>query len=70
MKIIDENKKNKKTKTERQKRTKGDRSYNERVRGKWFCCAFKLGFLQLIYKVSLVFQSSLELALSIILEQR
>ena len=34
MKIIDENKKNKKTKTERQKRTKGDRSYNERVRGK------------------------------------
>ena len=60
----------KKTKTERQKRTKGDRSYNERVRAKWFCCAFKLGFLQLICKVSLVFHSNLELALSIILEQR
>ena len=34
MKTIDENKTKKKTKTERQKRTKGDRSYNERVRAK------------------------------------
>ena len=37
---------------------------------KWFCCAFKLGFLQLICKASLVFKSNLELALSIILKQR
>ena len=34
MKIIDGNKKKQKTKTERQKRTKGDRNYNERVRAK------------------------------------
>ena len=32
--------------------------------------AFKLGFLQLICKVSLIFKSNLELALSIILKQR
>ena len=37
---------------------------------KWFCCAFKLGFLQLICKASLIFKSNLELALSIILKQR
>ena len=60
------NKKNK----QRQKRTRGDRSYSERVRAKWFCCAFKLGFLQLICKASLIFKSNLELALSIILKQR
>ena len=40
------------------------------MRAKWFCCAFKLGFLQLIYKASLIFKSNLELALSIILKQR
>ena len=34
------------------------------------CCAFKLGFLQLICKASLIFKSDLELALSIILKQR
>ena len=54
----------------RQKRARGDRSYSERVRAKWFCCAFKLGFLQLICKASLIFKSNLELALSIILKQR
>ena len=62
MKTIDEREiqkttKEKQTKTER---SKGNRSYSERVRAKWFCCAFKLGFLQLIW----------ELALSIILKQR
>ena len=46
----------------------GDRSYSERVRAKWFCCAFKLGFLQLICKASLIFKSNLDL--SIILKQR
>ena len=56
-----------KTRTER---SKGNRSYIERVRAKWFCCAFKLGFLQLICKSSLIFKSNLELALSVILKQR
>ena len=69
MKIIDERKTQKKNK-HIQKRTRGDRSYSERVRGKWFCCAFKLGFLQLICKASLIFKSNLELALSIVLNQR
>ena len=71
MKTIDERemqKNNKrKTKTER---SKGNRSYSERVRAKGFCCAFKLGFLQLICKDSLIFKSNLELVLSIILRQR
>ena len=66
-----------------QKETRGDghRSYSESVietwwfcsmslKTKWFCCAFKLGFLQLICKVSLIFKSTLELDLSIILKQR
>ena len=69
MKIIDERKTQKKNK-HIQKRTRGDRSYSERVRAKWFCCAFKLGFLQLICKASLIFKSNLELALSIVLNQR
>ena len=76
MKIIDkrEMKKNK-TKNKKQKKNKdrkrqGGRSYSGRVRAKWFCCAFKLGFLQLICKASLIFKSNLELALSIILKQR
>ena len=59
--------KEKQTKAER---SKGNRSYSERVGAKWFCCAFKLGFLQLICKASLIFKSNLELALSIILKQR
>ena len=42
------------------RKKRGDRSYNERVRAKWFCCAFKLGFLQLICKASLIFKSNLE----------
>ena len=40
------------------------------MRGKWFCSVFKLGFLQLICKVSLIFELNLELALSIILKER
>ena len=51
---------------QRQKRTRGDRSSSERVRVKWFCCAFKLGFFQLICKASLMFKW----ILSIILKQR
>ena len=59
--------KEKQTKTER---SKGNQSYSKRVRAKWFCCVFKLGFLQLICKASLIFKSNLDLALSIILKQR
>ena len=51
-------------------RSNGNRSYSERVRAKWFCFAFKLGFLLLVCKASLIFKSNLELALSIILKQR
>ena len=47
MKTIDERKmqktKEKQTKTEK---SKGNRSYSEWVRAKWFCHAFKLGFIQ------------------------
>ena len=71
MKTIDKREmqktKEKQTKTERSKR---NRSYSKRVRAKWFCCAFKLGFLQLICKASLIFKSNLELPLSIVLKQR
>ena len=49
-------KKNKQT-----ERSKWNRSYSERARAKSFSCAFKLGFLQLICKASLVeFRVSLD----------
>ena len=67
IKIIDERETRKKTKTEK---NKGGRSFNERVRAKWLCCAFKLGFLQLICKAPSIFNSNLELVLSIFLKQR
>ena len=72
MKKIDESEMQKTTKEKESKRerSKGNRSYSERMRAIWFCCAFKLGFLQLIYKASLIFKSNLELALSNILKQR
>ena len=72
MKTIDEREMQKTTKEKLKKteRSKGNISYSERVRGKWFFCAFKLGFLQLICKASLIFNSNLQLALSIILKQR
>ena len=64
-------KKKRKKKNEDKKRKSWDRSYNdERVRAKWCCCAFKLGFLQLTCKASIIFESNLELALSVILKQR
>ena len=62
-------KENRKKQTKAEK-NKGNRSYIERVRAKWFCCAFKLGFLQLLCKTSLIFKSNVELALSILLKQR
>ena len=72
MKTIDEREVQKATKEKqtKTKMSKGNRSYSERGIAKWFCCAFKLGFLQLISKASLIFKSNLELALSIILKQR
>ena len=72
-KIMDEEETQKNKQTKKQTKTeknKGDRSYSERVRAKWFCCAFKLDFLHLICKASLIFKSNLELALSIILKER
>ena len=48
------------TKTEKNKGVGGggDREVSERVRAKWFCCAFKLGFIQLISKASLIFNTN------------
>ena len=72
MKTIDERETQKTTKEKQTKpeKSNGNRSYSERVRAKWFCCAFKLGFLQLICKASLIFKLNLELDLYIILKQR
>ena len=71
MKIKNERKRGKKTKAKKNKTKKqrGDASYSESVRAKWAkCCAFKLGFIQLMCKASLIFKSNLELTLSIILK--
>ena len=59
MKTIGEREMQKTTKEKQTKaeRSKGNRSYSESVRGKWFCCAFKLGFFQLLCKASLIFLS-------------
>ena len=75
MKIIDEREMQKKGKKQNKankdrKEQREYRSYSERVRAKWFSCAFKFGFFQLIYKDSLIFKSNLELAWSVILKQR
>ena len=40
------------TKNKDRKEQRGDASFRESVRAKWFCCAFKLSFLQLIGKAS------------------
>ena len=70
MKTIDERNATTKEKQTKTERSTGNRSYSERVSAKWFCCAFKLGFFQLICQASLVFKSNLELASSVILKQR
>ena len=70
MKTIDERELQKTTKEKQRQKNKGNRIYSESVGAKWFCCAFKLGFLQLRCKASLIFKSNLELALSIISKQR
>ena len=72
MKTIDERELQKTTKGKQTKseRSNGSRSYSERVIAKWFFCAFKLVFLELICKASLIYKSNLELALSIVLKHR
>ena len=59
-----------KEKGSKNKDRKEQRGYSEIVRAKWFYFPFKLGFLQLIWKASLIFKSNLELPLSIILKER
>ena len=70
MKTIDERELQKTTKEKQAKkeRSKVNRIYSERVRAKWLFCEFKLGFLKLISKASLISKSNLELAISIILK--
>ena len=70
MKTIDQRENQKKKKNKDRKTQRSGASYSESVRAKWFCCAFKLGFVQLICKASLIFKSNLELALRIILKER
>ena len=67
MKMKDEREREKK---KRQKETKRWPSYSESVKAKWFCCAFKLGFIQLMCKACLIFKYNLELASSVILKER
>ena len=68
MEVTDERERQK---TKTRKKQRSGTSYSWSVRAKWFCCTFKLGFVQLICKASLIFKSSnLELALSIILKER
>ena len=56
-----------KTKT---KRKKNDLSYSENATAKWFYCAFKLGFIQLMCEASLIFKLNWKLDWSIILKER
>ena len=73
MKIVGEGetqKKNNRKQTKTEKKQSETEAIVKGVRAEWFCCAFKLGFLQLICKAFLIFKSNLELALSIILKQR
>ena len=70
IKIADERQTQKQQQQQKKKQNKGDGSYSERVRDKWFYWAFKFGFLQSICKASLIFKSKLELAISIILNER
>ena len=60
------NNNNKNKQNNDRKKQRSGTSYSESVRAKWFCYAFKLGFVQLICKASLIFKSNLELAISII----
>ena len=50
----------KKSKDKKQQGEGGDIGESDKMRAKWFCCAFKLGFLQLICKAYLIFKLNLE----------
>ena len=52
--------KRKEKKNKDRKKQRSGASYSERVRAKCFCCVFKLGFVLLICKASLIFKSNLE----------
>ena len=52
------------------KKQRSSASDVESVRAKWLCCAFKLGFVQLICKASIIFKPILKLALWNILKER
>ena len=51
------NKKQKKNKDRKKK--KSGASYSETMKAKWFCYAFKFGFVQIICKASLTFKLNL-----------
>ena len=68
MKIIDKRQTQKRK--QRQKRTKGTKAIVKGWELNDFVARFKLSFLQLIRKASLIFKSNLELALSIILKEK
>ena len=68
MKIIDKRETQKKKK--KRKRTTGTEAIAKGWEINDFCWAFKLGFLQLICKASLIFKSNLELPLLITLKER
>ena len=54
-------KRNEKKKQRHKRARAGGRSYRERLRAKWFCYAFKLGFLSYLFAVActnLVFSQS------------
>ena len=78
MKIIDERNMQKTppaptTKTNQNKDRKNQRcdtTFRERVRANRFCCAFKLGFLQLVCRASSIFKLRLQRALPINLKER
>ena len=62
MKILDERETQKKQQQQqsKDKKEQGGGNYSKRLRTKLFCWAFKLGFLQLICKSSLIFKSNIE----------
>ena len=60
--------KEKAKKTDRKNQEDGA-SYSEKVKAIWFCCAFKLGFVQLMCKACLISKTNLELDLSMIFKE-
>ena len=67
MKLTDERERQK---NKDRKKQRSGASFIESGRAKWICYALNLGFVQLIWKASLIFKSNLEFALLIILKER